>query len=442
MLDQEKNKGEFHPYLGNKNVRWGSFDLDGLAEMRFEEGEHERYGLRYGDLVVCEGGEPGRCAIWRDQVPGMKIQKALHRIRPTPELNNQYLYYWFSWAGRVGLLEPYFTGTTIKHLTGRALNLLELPLPPLEDQKYIAHILGTLDDKIELNRQINTTLESMAQALFKSWFVDFDPVIDNALVAGNDIPDALQAKAAKRKALGAKRKPLPDGLQQQFPDRFVFTEEMGWVPEGWEVVNLSDATSKISKGTTPRKSDVPELVEAGVPFIKVRDISDDGQINFSGLDEIPRSVNDGPLKRSILQQGDILFSIAGTIGRCAIVPCGLDGANINQAVAFLRPTSNLWTRYIQQFLKSERTQGLVHSRIVQAVQANFSLTELGALKMLSPENSILLSWAKIATPLFNRADMVQEENRRLVCLRDTLLPKLLSGELRIPEAEKQLAEAL
>ncbi|MCP4409800.1 MAG: restriction endonuclease subunit S, partial [Gammaproteobacteria bacterium] len=181
MLDKEKNRGTFYPYLGNKNVRWGSFDLNNLAQMRFEDHEHERYGLKHGDLIVCEGGEPGRCAIWKDEMSNMKIQKALHRIRPQKELNNVYLHYWFLFAGKIGALEPFFTGTTIKHLTGRAIADLQIPTPPLPEQKAIAHILGSLDDKIELNRRMNATLEGMAQALFKSWFVDFDPVIDQAL---------------------------------------------------------------------------------------------------------------------------------------------------------------------------------------------------------------------------------------------------------------------
>ena len=168
MLDQRKNRGKLSPYLGNKNVRWGRFDIQRLNQMRFEEHEHDRYGLKNGDLVVCEGGEPGRCAIWRDEVPGMKIQKALHRIRAGELLDNRFLHYWFLLAGRNGALEPYFTGTTIKHLTGRAIAELQVPLPSLPEQRDIAHVLGTLDDKIELNRRMNETLEGMARALFKS----------------------------------------------------------------------------------------------------------------------------------------------------------------------------------------------------------------------------------------------------------------------------------
>jgi len=102
MLDAEKNKGSYQPYLANLNVRWGSFDLNNLSQMRFEEHEQERYGIRAGDLIMCEGGEPGRCAIWRDELPDMKIQKALHRIRPHACLDVHYLYYWFLLAGRLG----------------------------------------------------------------------------------------------------------------------------------------------------------------------------------------------------------------------------------------------------------------------------------------------------------------------------------------------------
>ena len=172
MLDAKKNKGTPEPYLGNSNVRWGEFDLVDVAEMRFEPNEGERYGLRPGDLVVCEGGEPGRCAIWRG-APGMKIQKALHRIRSKETLDNHYLYYWFRHAAKTGYLDSHFTGTTIKHLTGKAMAALEVPLPPVGTQRAMVDVLRVLDDRIALLRETNATLESIAQALFKSWFVDF-----------------------------------------------------------------------------------------------------------------------------------------------------------------------------------------------------------------------------------------------------------------------------
>lgn len=154
MLDKKKNKGTEKPYLGNSNVRWGHFDLSSLSQMKFEDHEQERYGIKSGDLIICEGGEPGRCAIWGGELPDMKIQKALHRVRPKASLNNRYLYYWFLYAGQQKTLEPYFTGTTIKHLTGVALSNLEMQLPPIFYQEYVAQVLGSLDDKIQHNHQI------------------------------------------------------------------------------------------------------------------------------------------------------------------------------------------------------------------------------------------------------------------------------------------------
>ena len=172
MLDQEKNKGEYQPYLANLNVRWGTFDLDNLSQMRFEDDEQERYGLRYGDLVVCEGGEPGRCAIWKDQIPGMKIQKALHRVRVHECLDYRYLFYWFLLAGKRGILEQYFTGATIKHLPGQKLKSVVIDMPPIETQHRIADILSAYDDLIENNRKQIKLLEEAAQRLYREWFVD------------------------------------------------------------------------------------------------------------------------------------------------------------------------------------------------------------------------------------------------------------------------------
>lgn len=175
MLDKQKNKGEYQPYLANVNVRWGGFDLSDLPQMRFEDSEQERYGLKYGDIVLCEGGEPGRCAIWKNQIPNMKIQKALHRIRVNEGVSNEYLYYWFLWAGKCGLLNSYFTGTTIQHLPGEKLKSIRLRIPPYEYQLKVAPVLSCLDAKIELNNQINENLQQQAQAIFKAWFVDYEP---------------------------------------------------------------------------------------------------------------------------------------------------------------------------------------------------------------------------------------------------------------------------
>ena len=171
MLDQKKNRGDLLPYLANLNVRWGTFDLDDLREMRFEHHELSRFCLEYGDIVMCEGGEPGRCAIWKNQRPSMMIQKALHRIRPHKCLDNRFLFYFLMHKGRNGGLQPLFTGATIKHLPKEKLAKVEVGFPVLSEQQRIADFLSAYDDLIENNRRRIQLLEQAARLLYKEWFV-------------------------------------------------------------------------------------------------------------------------------------------------------------------------------------------------------------------------------------------------------------------------------
>ena len=172
MLDQRKNKGTYKPYLANVNVRWGSFDLNNLQEMKFEEDEDERYGIKYGDLIICEGGEPGRCAIWKEELPNMKIQKALHRVRVNEERDYRYFYYWFLLAGKQGALKQYYTGATIMHIPGQKLKEVVIDKPPLGVQRRIGYYLESFDNLIENNQKQIKLLEEAAQRLYKRWFID------------------------------------------------------------------------------------------------------------------------------------------------------------------------------------------------------------------------------------------------------------------------------
>lgn len=162
MLDQKKNKGDFQPYLGNSNVRWGDFDLSDLQEMRFEESEEERYGIVDGDIVMCEGGEPGRCAIWREQIPNMKIQKALHRIR-AKNVDHIFLYYKLLDLGKKKFWDNFVTGTTIKHLSGKVLAQIEIAIPSMDIQRKIGRVLAIIDEKIALNQKINRNLAATSR---------------------------------------------------------------------------------------------------------------------------------------------------------------------------------------------------------------------------------------------------------------------------------------
>jgi len=222
MLDAEKNRGEFKPYLANLNVRWGSFDTDNLSLMKFEEDEDERYGIKYGDLIICEGGEPGRCAIWKEQLPDMKIQKALHRVRPKDGLvDNFYLFYWFLHAGKSNWIDQYCTGATIKHLPGQKLKEVIVDLPPIEVQHRIATILSRYDTLIENYQKQIKLLEEAAQRLYKEWFVDL-------------------------RFPGYENVKMVDGL-----------------PEGWERKKLGELV-EFKRGKTITKK---EVVEGNIPVV-------------------------------------------------------------------------------------------------------------------------------------------------------------------------------
>lgn len=134
MLDKAKNKGVLGAYLRNINVRWGSFDLDDLKEMRFETDEFQKFGIEDGDILLCEGGEPGRCAVWRNGSTNVRFQKALMRLRCFPDNVPEYLYYQMYWLAETHQLEEHFTGTTIKHLPQRALAAIPISIHTVSEQ--------------------------------------------------------------------------------------------------------------------------------------------------------------------------------------------------------------------------------------------------------------------------------------------------------------------
>ena len=155
MLDQAKNRGELLPYLANINVRWGELDLRDLREMRFEHDELEVFGLKFGDIVMCEGGEPGRCAIWKEQMPGMMIQKAIHRIRCRENMDYVYLYHSLRHAGQSGQLATLFTGSTIKHFPREKLAKVTVLVPPVQLMSQFADYTHPVEDQLRVLEAAN-----------------------------------------------------------------------------------------------------------------------------------------------------------------------------------------------------------------------------------------------------------------------------------------------
>ena len=333
----------------------------------------------------------------------------------TEAISPQFLYYWLTSPGTQQKLDEVSIGSTQKALTISALKSLEIPLPSRSTQEGIVAILGAISDRITLLRETNTTFEAIAQALFKSWFVDFDPV------------------HAKLQGLS------PEGMDEAtaalFPDRFE-ESELGAVPKGWRVERLGDVVERVTKGTTPTTLKRP-FVEKGINFIKAESMSDDGGFlpdKFAFIDEQTHEL----LKRSQLQDGDVLISIAGTIGRSAVITEDFLPANTNQAVALIRPKQDVFpTGLLWRFLKQENAVQLMGERVVQAVQANLSLGTLSDMRLVLPPDTLTMKLFEIAfSPIDEGKNLNSQKVRSLSALRDTLLPRLISGQIPLSDVKE------
>lgn len=165
MLDKAKNKGQLSAYIGNINVRWGRIDLSELKEMRFTHNEREKFSLRTDDVIVCEGGEPGRAALWTSPRQDVYFQKALHRVRAKNELMPAYLVRYLEYASGTPAFSNLLTGTTIKHLPSQKLKILEVPLPPVSEQQRITDDLtSSIESAESLLREIDAVRSQIEAA--------------------------------------------------------------------------------------------------------------------------------------------------------------------------------------------------------------------------------------------------------------------------------------
>ena len=381
MLDQEKNKGDYHPYLANVNVRWGSFDLENLPQMRFEDDEQERYGLKYGDLIICEGGEPGRCAIWKDAIPNMKIQKALHRVRVHDCLDYRYLFYWFLWAGKRGALEQYFTGATIKHMPGQKLKSVIIDKPPIETQRRIADILSAYDDLIENNRKQIKLLEEVAQRLYKEWFVDL-------------------------RFPGHERTKIVDG-----------------VPEGWESCILDDVIEFDPKVRLDK-----DRIKQFVPMSALSTAS-----MVLDMNEISETTSNSGSK---FQNGDTLLArITPCLenGKTAFVH-GLEtdegAVGSTEYIVMRSKKLNPYMVYLLSRTNSFR-QSAINSMSGSDGRQRVKADKLKALAYLLPPARLVHRFEKIVSPMFEMVFALNQQIFTATQARDRLLPKLMSGEVEV-----------
>jgi type I restriction enzyme S subunit len=306
------------------------------------------------------------------------------------------------------------------NLSRERLLEFRLTLPSTSEQRAIAHILGTLDDKIELNRRMSETLEAMARAIFKAWFVDFEPVrakMEGRWRRGESLPLPAPQSEATRQAGG-----LPAHLYDLFPDRLV-DSELGEIPEGWGVHSL-DSIANYLNGLALQKFP-PESEDEFLPVIKIAQLRAG---NTNGADKASTRIN----PEYVVEDGDVLFSWSGSLE--VEVWTGGRGA-LNQHL--FKITSDKVPKWFYYFAT---LQHLPEFRAIAAGKAttmgHIQRGHLHAAKVVVPPVNAMKGFDAIIAPLFEQKISNALQSRTLAALRDTLLPKLISGELRIKDAEK------
>ena len=390
-----------------------------------------------GDLVFSRVGSYGNVSY---VATNEKFCLGQNTALIVPKDKSRFLYYQLISPQVKAQIEEQVVGAVQKTISLKSIRNLELSQPSEFEKNQISSFLASLDNKITLNRQLNQTLEQMAQALFKSWFVDFDPVIDNALAAGNVIPDDLQDRAERRQLQLAKadHKPLLENIRKLFPSEFELTESLGWVPLGWGVKKAEDI-AHVAIGKTPPRNQSEHFSDThddNVVWVSIRDMGVGGvHINDSNEYLVPESV--ARFNVNLVPRNSVLLSFKLTLGRVCITSCDL---TTNEAIASFSAFKNgIGKEFLYCYLNSFDYGSLGStSSIATAVNSKI----IKAMPILVASELVVKQFEAVTGEWFSRMEKVDFENNGLINLRDTLLPKLISGELRIPEAQSALTLAL
>ena len=334
------------------------------------------------------------------------------------------------------------------------LHLAKVRIPSdIQEEILIGSYLENLDNKIQLNRQTNQTLEAMAQALFKSWFVDFDPVFDN-IIAHNlahnnaplhNIPEPLLPHAQRRLNVhnvgrGSARQTAAHAFHHLFPQAFEQSDEpsvgiQGWVPKGWGVEKIGDVIENVGGGTPKTKED-DYWINGTHAFCTPKDMS---SLSTKVLLKTERHLTDlgvSKVSSGVLDVGTVLMSSRAPIGYLAIAKTP---TTVNQGIIAMKPNGKYSSEYILCW--AEINQEEVVARANGSTFLEISKKNFREIPFVEPTDECTKQFGILAKEYFDRIEILSKENKQLESLRDTLLPKLISGELRIPDAV-QASEAL
>lgn len=383
--------------------QWGNTDVNPV--------DFEKYRLRAGEIIMARTCSTGACLLINKDMKAV-FNNGLARVRLNSELvDSAYIYYIFKSRQFVNYISGISCGTSVQlNMKVGDLVKFQLKLPPLSEQRAIAHILGTLDDKIELNRQMNETLEAMARALFKSWFVDFDPV---------------RARMSSRKPL------LSNDFGALFPDRL---NEYG-IPEGWGQSTLAELASLNPESWS--KKNPPS-------FIEYVDLANTKWGVIESLPNIPWVEAPSRAQR-ILRYGDTIVGVVRP-GNGSYAFIGRDGLTASTGFAVLRPKSDALQEFIFLAATSknniDRLTHLADGAAYPAVRPEVILATQIIVPGSKLRDVVFDAFSKLTKVLLDSIELNNRNSSILSNMRDALLPKLISGELRIKDAGQFIGRVL
>jgi type I restriction enzyme S subunit len=396
------------------NGRWVGGDFAWVSEDKAEE---LSANLAFpGEIVFTQRGTLGQvCLVPDGPYNKYVLSQSQMKLRVNLSICDPlFMLYQFASPGQQAYIDLNAIMVGVPHTNLGILRDTPCQVPPLSTQKAIAHILGTLDDKIELNRKNNETLEAMAKALFKSWFVDFDPV---------------RAKAEGRHT------GLSAEISDLFPDSFE-DSELGEIPSGWKVGTIASSVGEVFDG--PHAT--PKEAEEGNVFLGIKNMTG-SSLNLSDVKLIGHDDWSQWTRRVEPRADDIVFTYEAALGLFAVIPHGLKCC-LGRRMALIRTKApngapHFW---FHQFI-AKPFQKVIEERSIHGATVNRTpLTEFPGYPILEPPENLRLAFDHTVSSLWARINAAANQTSSLTSLRDTLLPKLISGELRIPDAEKMLEE--
>ncbi|WP_395305318.1 restriction endonuclease subunit S [Enterobacter sp. ECC-019] len=413
-------------FLRITDIQGGTVSWDHVPFCEISKNDAHKYLLEKGDIVIARtGNSTGENYIFDSDVKAVFASYLIRFRVDSTKANPSFVWLQMRTPEWWSFVESVKSGSAQAGANAKVLGLFELELPEREIQDSIVEIAFNLLNKQNTNLLINQTLEQMSQTLFKSWFVDFDPVIDNALDAGNSIPEALQSRAELRQKIrnSADFKTLPANIRALFPAEFVESES-GWIPKGWESESFDSFCDFIQSGGTPSRKETSFWNDGTIKWLSSGEVK--GKIVLDTKEKITQT---GLLHSSAKlwkRYTTVVAMYGATAGEVCIIG---DKMTANQACCGLY--SEKYPFYVYNFV-SNKTDELA-SKATGSAQQNLNKLIISSTKFIRPSNAIITIFEDNVAPLFMKWFSNSSENNTLTNLRDTLLPKLISGELSLED---------